>query len=215
MLGLRVLLLEDDAACRELLHQAVAALGDGNAQIVDAHDLAAGRRCLAEASFDLFLADLALPDGLSLDLIRQARTLREPPAVLVVSSLSDEATIVQAIVAGACGYVCKHDTSADIARALQLAVQGGSSISPTIAHRLLLLLRQQASAGAAGQDVSLTARENDVLTLAAKGHTYRRIAELTGTLPSTVYTHVRHIYEKLQVSSLQEALYQARLRRLV
>lgn len=211
---LRVLLLEDDAQSRALLRDSLAAL-ERDVHITEAASIAEARQCLAQAHFDLFLADLRLPDGESLELVRRVRSQAPAPAVLVVSSLADEATVVRAILAGAGGYVCKHDTFAEITQALAVALDGGASVSPTIAHRLLLLVRSQcADVDALGQ-IDLTAREGEVLRLAAQGNTYRQIAELTGISPSTVYTHVRHIYEKLHVSSLQEALYQARLRRLV
>lgn len=214
MTALRVLLLEDDAQSRDLLRDSLAAL-EREVRVTEAGSIAQARQCLAEARFDLFLADLRLPDGDSLELVRRVRSQAQAPAVLVVSSLADEATVVRAILAGAGGYVCKHDPFTEITRALTLALDGGASISPTIAHRLLALVRSQcADVDALGQ-IDLTARESQVLQLAAQGNTYRQIAELTGTSPSTVYTHVRHIYEKLHVSSLQEALYQARLRRLV
>jgi DNA-binding NarL/FixJ family response regulator len=211
---LRVLLLEDDAHSRALLRDSVAALGR-EALITEADTVAQARQLLAQTRFDLFLADLRLPDGDSLELVRRARSQPDPPAVLVVSSLADEATVVRAILAGAGGYVCKHDAFVEITRALAVALDGGASISPTIAHRLLDLVRSQCADSDALGRVDLTARESEVLRLSAQGHTYRQIAALAGISPSTVYTHVRHIYEKLHVSSLQEALFQARRRRLV
>jgi DNA-binding NarL/FixJ family response regulator len=214
MNALRVLVLEDDELARVLLREALAGLGTRVSTITETEGVSDCRRCLAEGSFDLFLADLVLPDGLSIDTIRFARSQAPAPTVLVVSSLADEDTVVQAILAGASGYVSKDDPPADMARAIAIAADGGSCISPTIAHRLMEFLRKSSSST---REVcaSLTARESEILELAAKGYNYRQIAELFGTQPSTVYTHVRHIYEKLQVCSLPQALFEARLRRLV
>ena len=215
MSALRVLVLEDEEHCRVLLREALAELGERVATITEAHCLADFRRCLAKDSFDLCLADLRLPDGSSIDMIRFARAQSRPPTVLVVSSLADEDTIVQAILAGASGYVSKGDGPADMARAIAIAADGGSCISPSIAHRILDMLRRQSSPATSSAEAKLTTREHDILKLAAKGCNYLQIAELVGTRPCTVYTHVRHIYEKLQVSNLQQALYEARLRRLI
>ena len=214
MNALRVLVLEDDEHDRELLREALAELGPRVATIAEAPNLSDCRRYLDEGSFDLFLADLVLPDGLSIDTIRFARSLAAAPTVLVVSSLADEDAVVKAIMAGASGYVSKADAPVDMARAIAVAADGGSCISPTIAHRLMELLRKPAPAFSEAC-AGLTARESEILEMAAKGYNYRQIAELIGTRPSTVYTHVRHIYEKLQVCSLPQALFEARMRRLV
>jgi DNA-binding NarL/FixJ family response regulator len=215
MNALRVLLLEDEEHCRVVLHEALAVLGERVATTVEAHSLAEFQKHLASDVFDLCLADLLLPDGSSIGMIRHARALAQPPTVLVVSSLADEDTIVQAIMAGASGYVCKSDAPAEMARAIAIAADGGSCISPSIAFRILEMLRRQSSPASADKGARLTTREHDILKLAAKGCNYPEIAELIGSRPSTVYTHVRHIYEKLQVSNLPQALYEARLRRLI
>jgi DNA-binding NarL/FixJ family response regulator len=215
MTALRVLLLEDEEHCRVLLREALAELGERVASITEAHRLSDFRKRLGDGVFDLCLADLLLPDGSSIEMIRLARMQTHPPSVLVVSSLTDEGTIVQAIMAGACGYVSKEDAPADIARAIAIAADGGACISPSIAYRILDMLRRQSSPASTDGGARLTAREHDILKLAAKGCNYLEIAELVGTRPCTVYTHVRHIYEKLQVSNLQQALYEARVRRLI
>ncbi len=215
MRALRILLLEDDEFSREVLREAAGRLDSYAVTLTEADSLFEGRRLLAQTSFDLVLADLVLPDGVSIDTIRYARSLAAPPIVLVVSSLADEDVVVQAIVAGACGYLSKNDDPADIARAIEIAADGGSCISPTIAHRLMELLRKQVSGATGSAKVDLTDCEQGILTLASKGHNYRQIAQITGTRPSTVYTHVRHVYEKLQVSNLAQALFEARRHQLV
>jgi DNA-binding NarL/FixJ family response regulator len=215
MNALRVLLLEDEEHWRVLLRGALAELGERVATITEAHCLADFRKCLADDCFDLCLTDLRLPDGSSIDMIRFARAQTHPPTALVVSSLADEDMIVQAILAVASGYVSTSDGLADMARAIAIAADGGSWISPSIAHRILDMLRRQSSPASSNTDAKLTTREHGILKLVAKGHNYPQIAELVGTGLCTVYTHVRHIYEKLQVSNLQQALYEARLRCLI
>ncbi|MEO8671066.1 MAG: response regulator transcription factor [Tahibacter sp.] len=211
--GVDVLLLEDEAAGRLLMTEALAACGRVT-RIDAATSIACGRRALAEKSYDLLLADLNLPDGSGLALVRQARALTKPPLVLVVSSISDDASIVAAIAAGACGYACKFDAPEDIARSIAIALDGGATVTPAIAHRLIALLRANAPRQDA-QCTALTPREQEILTLASKGYSYRQIAELGGGRPSTVYCHVRHIYEKMHVSNLPQALFEARAQGLL
>ncbi len=215
MSTLRILVLEDDEYSRELLREALAQLLTGTWVVTETASVFECRQLLEQRPFDLFLADLVLPDGLSTELIGHARSLPHPPVVLVLSSLADEDVVVQAIVAGASGYLSKSDEPGDIARAIEVAVDGGSSISPTIAYRLMQLLRKQSEVTSAVSSVKLTSCERAILGLAANGHNYRQIAQINGTKPSTVYTHVRHIYEKLQVSNLAQALFEARRHQLI
>ncbi len=214
---LRTVLLEDDPHARHVLR---IALTQATAQPLDLHEaetVAACRALLDAAPCDLLLADLSLPDGSGIEAIRHATTLSPRPTVLVVSSLADEEIVVEAIATGASGYVSKLDPPEEITHAIEIMFAGGSCISPAIAQRLMQLVRRQGNTCTPqpAPHAQLTEAERGVLQLAAQGHTYRRIAQINGIQPSTVYTHVRHIYEKLQVSNLAQALYQARLQHLV
>lgn len=212
---LQVLLLEDDVEARRVVRDALAS-GHEHAILHEADTLAECRRLLESHDFDLFLVDLALPDGTGTDAIRHACALKRAPVALVISSLADENVVIEAIMAGAKGYVSKLDPPGEIAHSIEVAVAGGSCMSPTIAQKLMELLRRQADTPAAQPHrIQLTERERDVLQLASRGYNYRRIAEISGTRPSTVYTHVRHIYEKLHVSNLAQALFEARRLHLV
>jgi len=212
-----ILVLEDDPDARQLVHEAIAACVPPPFSIQDADHVAQCRRLLDTQRCDLLLADLSLPDGSGIEAIRHAARLAARPNVLVISSLADEDVVVEAITAGASGYVSKHDPASTIAHSIGITLAGGSCISPTIAQRLVGLLRRTASAACApaAPAAQLTGSERKVLHLAAQGHNYRQIAQLTGTQPSTIYTHVRHVYEKLQVSNLAQALFEARRQRLV
>lgn len=214
---MHILLLEDDADARELVHEALTACISSPLEIHDADTLAQCRRLLDARGCDLLLADLSLPDGNGIEAIQHAMSLPRRPTILVISSLADEAVVIEAIAAGASGYVSKHDPPGEIARAVEITLAGGSCISPLIAQRLVQRVRREASAGSLPPQarIQLTDAERGVLQLAAQGHNYRQIAQLSGIQPSTVYTHVRHVYEKLQVSNLAQALYEARRQHLV
>ncbi|MBC6943199.1 MAG: DNA-binding response regulator [Xanthomonadales bacterium] len=214
---LRTVLLEDDPQARRLLRTALSQSSPQPVDVREAETVAACRALLDAAPCDLLLADLCLPDGSGIEAIRHATTLSPRPTVLVVSSLADEEIVVEAIATGASGYVSKLDAPEEITRAIDIAFAGGSCISPTIAQRLMELVRRQGNTPAtkSASHAQLTEAERSVLQLAAQGHTYRHIAQINGIQPSTVYTHVRHIYEKLQVSNLAQALYQARRQHLV
>ena len=214
-----VMLLEDDPVAAEMLVEALQGRSPG---------VRIERACTLKEFFDydqhdgidVYLIDLGLPDGDGTTAFEYIRARNRAALTLVVSSQSDHASVMRALAAGAQGYLCKYDARCDIERALQIAFDGGSTVTPTIAARLIAYARSderpsqappQAQPGQAPRaEFKLTAREHEVLTLASKGYTFPQVAELMGTRISTVYTHVRHIYEKMSVSSISQALFEAR-----
>lgn len=158
----------------------------------------------------IFLVDLGLPDGSGVDAIRAARKVDWPCDVLVISIFGDEARVLEAIAAGAKGYILKggsrHDVCADIVSVLE----GGSPISPQIARHLLAMVRLPARPETGDSfGIQLTPREVEILQAVARGYKRREIAELFSLSPGTVGNHIHNIYRKLDVGSNTEAVAQA------
>lgn len=173
---------------------------------------AKAQQAIRTHEFDLLLTDLNLPDGHGNDLIRM---LADKPATqaMVVTVFGDEKHVVDAIRAGATGYLLKDGSAEHIVDGIHDLMEGGSPISPAIA-RFLLKQLQVDTAGAASPDPQedaprLTAREKDVLRYVAKGFTYSEIAGILFISVHTVTSHVKHIYKKLSVGSRGEAVYEA------
>lgn len=173
--------------------------------------LAGGLALLDRGPFDILLVDLGLPDGSGLTLIREA-VKRWPGCcdVMVISVFADEHHVLAAIEAGATGYLLKDASPIDVVQQIRELRAGGSPVSPVIARRLLQRLAPARAAGAATDLVSLTEQERAVLTYAAKGFTFDEVAKLLGISRHTVMTYIKRSYQKLQVHSKTEALYEAR-----
>ncbi|MGH0036519.1 MAG: response regulator [Myxococcota bacterium] len=206
-----VLVVEDEPRTRERLGRAISAAPDlGLAGA--AGNLAEGREALETLRPAVLLTDLGLPDGSGVELIAQARRSMPGTHSMVVTVFGDEQHVLSAIEAGATGYLLKDGTREEIAEAVRELVAGGSPISAAIARHLLRRF-QDGPALESGDDgergPSLTAREREVLGLVAKGFRLPEIARLLEVSPHTVKTHVRHIYDKLEVNSRGEAVYQA------
>jgi len=204
-----VLVVEDDPAMRGHLESAIES-DPGLALSASVGTVAEGLAAL-EAAPDVLLADLGLPDGTGLDVVR-ARRARNPDALsMVVTALGDERSVLAAIEAGACGYLLKDETTATIASSIHQLLDGGSPIHPAIARFVLRRLQPEAPEASSERDSTphLSAREHEVLTLVAKGFRFPEIAELFGVSAHTVRTHVRRIYRKLEVGSKGEAVYEA------
>ncbi len=150
---------------------------------------------------------------------------------LAVCLCSSEAMAVRAIAAGADGVLFLHDGHEDLANALQAAASGAPALTATAARALIAHARGEvrasrdapvakatqacridgdAPAPGMAVQVRLTAREREIIMLADQGCTFTQAARLMGVQVSTVYTHVRRLYEKLSVNSLPQALHEAR-----
>jgi DNA-binding NarL/FixJ family response regulator len=135
---------------------------------------------------------------------------------MVITMFGDEANMLQAFEAGAGGYLLKDGTEADLAAHVLSLHGGGSPMSPIIARQLLV--RWQADTphatpavpAAEGGPVALSKRESEVLNLVARGFIYPEIAQQMGLSVSTIQTHVRNIYGKLDVHNKTEAVFEAR-----
>lgn len=153
---------------------------------------------------DLILLDLALPDGAGAELIPRLRE-RLPRIPIVILTVEDRAAaIVQAIQAGAAGYLLKRD-AAGLVAGVEDALEGRASVmSPSVARRLWDLARSTSVTPLTGH--SLTRRESEILRLAARGKQQAEIGEALGIALNTVKNHTRNIYEKLGVNTLIEAV---------
>lgn len=202
-----ILLVEDDPPTRARLERAISALPE-LALLGAAGTLAAARVLVGESVPDVLLTDLGLPDGSGDELIRELALSHPESTSLVITVFADEKTVIRALEAGASGYLLKDASVEAISDALRQLLAGGAPISPSIARYLLKRFRPKEPLSD-GLQVALTAREAEVLGLAAKGFAFRECAELLGISPHTVTAHVRKIYKKLAVTSKGEAVYEA------
>ena len=165
---------------------------------------------------NVLLVDLGLPGGCGTELIRKARIQWPKCEVMVVTVFGDEAHVMKAIEAGASGYLLKDVGDADLIEQIRTLCAGGSPITPVVARQLLIRFSPSSRVLPEKEKTPLLSwQENRILSLAAKGYRYEEVAELIGISRHTVMTHVKRIYQKLQVHSKSEAVYEARLMGIV
>jgi DNA-binding NarL/FixJ family response regulator len=154
---------------------------------------------------EVVVMDLRLPTVSGVDATR--RIVEEIPhvKVLILSASGEEADVLEAVKAGARGYLLKSASGEEVADAVLRVNLGEPVFSPSLAGLVLDEFRRL-SARRDPEDPGLTERENDVLKLVAKGYTYREIAEKLFISPKTVQNHVQNILTKLQLHKRYELM---------
>jgi DNA-binding NarL/FixJ family response regulator len=202
-----VLIVEDDLRLRASFAQAIRGAGDLKL-VGEADDLPEGLRLLDALQPQVLLVDIGLPSGSGLELIRHAAKQSAHCNVMVITVFAEEQLVLDCIEAGATGYLLKGSSAHDIAVQIRSLVAGGSPISPTIARRLLTRFANQRNSDADAP--TLSAQEQAVLSMSAKGYSYDEIAGLLKLSRHTVETYVKRIYRKLHVHSKTAAIYEGR-----
>lgn len=161
---------------------------------------------------DVAVVDVRLADGSGIDLIRRLREQTPDLSCLVLTSYSDDEALLDAISAGAQGYVLKQIRGTELISAIGTVAAGGSLLDSASTARVLRRLRE-GDAPAPGLPTGLTAQEEAVLELLADGLTNRQIAERMFLAEKTVRNHVTGILAKLGVGNrVQAALLAAQWR---
>lgn len=163
----------------------------------------------AEGNVDVVLMDLNLPTMSGVDATARITSRSPAPAILVVTMVDDDDTVVAAMRAGARGYVLKGASSEEVAAAIHTVMAGGAVFGAGVAARLLA----QSRAPEPGDGVELTAREREVLGLLAQGSTNKQIALALGLSLKTVQNYVSNILGKLQVADRTQAALRAQQHR--
>lgn len=157
---------------------------------------------------EAIIMDINLPGISGIECTRILK-LRFPSIQILMCTVSeDDDKILEALKAGASGYILKRSAVNDIFSAIKDIVSGGSPMTPVIARKVVAsFLPKQVENNIVA---ILSVRENEILDLLAEGYRIKEIAARLYVTVNTIRTHIRHIYEKLQVNSRVEALNKSR-----
>ncbi len=160
---------------------------------------------------DVVLMDIDMPGTDGVFAARQLRVAQPELRIVMLTVIEDDDRIFAAIRAGADGYFLKQTPPMRLIEGLVEAMDGGAPMSPSVARRVLGLVQGPTHSAA---DLKLTPREHEILGMLVKGWTYKRIAAELGIAFPTVNKHVGHVYQKLRVGSVGEAVAMAMRRGL-
>lgn len=212
----RVLVIDDDAHMRRVIVQEL--MRDERTLVVgQASNAREGKKTIRQNNFDVMLVDLNLGDGDGMELLTEMKALRPASEAIVISVTDTEEQVLRAFEIGATGYLVKNSWFGNYSQAVLQVFNGGASITPNLARRLLqrfgknnTVKDKQASPLNACQE-RLSDRECQVLKMAANGNTNAEIANQLGIAVLTVNAHIKNIYKKLQVHCRAQAVHMALL----
>ncbi|MCC2592646.1 response regulator transcription factor [Tessaracoccus sp. OS52] len=194
---IRILVVDDHPLFRRGL---VGLLGsvEGVSVVGEAGDGEAAVQAAAELHPDVVLLDLGLPRMPGIEAARRMAAMDPAPAVLIITMVDDDDTVVTALQVGARGYLLKGASQEQVLEAVRTVAAGGAVLGPGLAQGLLIGDRRRWSH-------DLTEREAQVLSGIAAGHSNPEIARELGLSLKTVQNHVSHVLTKLQVRDRTQA----------
>lgn len=204
LMPISVAIVEDNEEIRSMLERIVArapnlrcvcacAAGETALQTIPRHKPA------------VVIMDLRLPDITGIECTARLKQLLPETQVLVFTVYGDNEQVFQALEAGASGYLLKRSTPAEILQAILDVHDGGAPMTGEIARKVVQSFRKKTPASARKTE-HLTAREEEILGLLARGYLTKEIADKLSLSFDTVRFHLKNIYAKLHVRSRTEAV---------
>jgi DNA-binding NarL/FixJ family response regulator len=200
---IRVAVVED----REEERESLAALLGSSPGFTCVACCASAREALAilpGVAPDIVLMDIQMPGMSGIECVRELGPLLPGAQFMMLTVVEDHDLIFQALAAGATGYLLKKTTGPKLLEAIRELRAGGAPMSGQVARKVVAAFRR--SSGPPGPEEALSPIEQSVLQRLARGLLYKEVAEELQLSPSTVRTHVWHIYRKLQVHNRTEAI---------
>jgi DNA-binding NarL/FixJ family response regulator len=156
---------------------------------------------------EVILMDIDMPGINGIEAVKIIRTFNQQVQIIMLTVFDDNSHVLDAICAGASGYLLKKNISDQLLDAISQVLQGGAPMSPGIARMVIQSMQQTTKPPA--NNYNLTGREKEILSNLSKGNSYKLIAAELFISIDTVRTHIKNIYEKLQVHSQVAAVSKA------
>lgn len=207
-----ILLFEDNAQLSEGLSLLLNSV-DGMEVKGSFRNLNTVEKEIRTYSPDIVLMDIGFPSGNGIDALRTIKKVDPKIKVIMLTGMADDANVFESLRAGADGYILKKTSPVKLLEYVKEAHEGGAPMTPSIARQVL----QTFSGTKASKNDSdnLTQREKEVLKLLVDGQSYKLVAADLNISIDTVRSHIRNIYDKLQVNSKSEAVAKAIINNIV
>jgi DNA-binding NarL/FixJ family response regulator len=202
-MSIKVSIVEDDSGIRESLEILING-SDGYSCINTYKNAESALKHIPVQVPDVVLMDINLPGASGIECVKKLKEILPDLNIIMLTMFEDSDHIFNALSAGAKGYLLKRTPPMKLIESIKDVQQGGSPMSGQIARMVVDSFRKM---GVSSEDMkNLTKREEEILALLAKGFKYKEIGEKLFIGTETVRSHLRNIYEKLQVRSRTEAV---------
>jgi two-component system response regulator DevR len=199
---IRVFLVDDHEVVRRGVRDLLTT--DGDIEVIgESSSVAETLAKIGPLRPDVAVIDVRLPDGNGVELCREVRSMCPSTACLMLTSFTDDEAMVDAIVAGAAGYVLKQIRGNDLLNAVRTVAAGGSLLDPSMAAAVFDRLRRPEVVDERLE--RLTDQERKILELIAEGHTNRQIGQQLYLAEKTVKNYVSNLLAKLGMQRRTEA----------
>jgi DNA-binding NarL/FixJ family response regulator len=201
---LTVLLYEDDELLRNSLESMIALNEEFHCLGAFGNVLDASEQ-IRQHQPDLVFMDIDMPGMTGIEALKKVRAFNQNLPIIMLTVFDDSTHVLEAIFAGASGYLLKKHISTRLFDAIDEVLAGGAPMSPSIARMVIDSMRRKPKEN----NYQLTPREKDILNSLSQGNSYKMIATEFDISLDTVRTHIKRIYDKLQVHSQTEAVSKA------
>lgn len=202
---LRIIIFDDNINVRESI--ALLLSTTDNMELVSASDSC--KNLIADIENtkpDVILMDIDMPLMTGIDAVKLLRSRFPDLPVLMLTGFEDDEKVFASLCAGANGYVLKNANMESLIQYINEVHSGGAPMTPVIARKVLSQFAKLQPVKQQNEEYNLSSREKDVLQLLVKGKSYKMIAGELNISYETVHSHIRKIYQKLQVNSVGEAV---------
>jgi len=205
----RVCLVEDQTLVREGISRLLALAGDIE-MVATAADSDEGIDIVLTHNPDVLLLDLKLPGRSGIHVLNELRDKGQQPPTLILTTFDEDSLLIEAMRAGAKGYLLKDVSLNQLVTGIRTVADGGTLLFPAITERLLKNFSAKLPPSqTVPQENPLTKREVEILRLLASGYNNREIAEAFAVAEGTVKNHVSNILAKLSVRDRTRAVLKA------
>jgi DNA-binding NarL/FixJ family response regulator len=158
---------------------------------------------------DVILMDIDMPGGINgIEAVRKIRIFNAAVQIIMLTVFDDNRTVLDAIASGASGYLLKKNISEKLYDAINEVLTGGAPMSPNVARMVIASMQKKPVSD--GNKYQLTTREKEILTALSEGTSYKKMAAQYFISLDTVRSHIKNIYNKMQVHNQLEAVARAR-----
>ena len=207
---IKIIVADDHAVVREGTRRLLEREPDMDL-VGEAADGEEALRLINEFAPDVAIVDISMPRMTGVELTRQAKASHPSTAILILSAYDDDEYVFALLEAGAAGYLLKDAPAHELVEAVRLVHSGEPVLHPSITRKVIqrAVIGERDSHGDESSDIELSPREQEVLQLAAKGMTNKEIADSLCISIRTVQRHLNIMFNKLNVGSRTEAIFQS------